>query len=68
MCNEAALDASQLLKDWRGQEGTPSARLNGLLAELAKRFPEAHQPFRSDPPELLYLEAIDALLKKGQGA
>lgn len=43
--------------------GTPEARLSTLLAELAKRFPDAHQPFQSDPPELRYLAAIDALLK-----
>lgn len=43
--------------------GTPAGRLRGLLDELAKRFPEAYDAYRSDPSELRYLEAIDKLLK-----
>lgn len=68
MCNETAHEPHESDDDTHNQAGTPSARLNGLLAELAKRFPEAHEPFRSDPPELRYLAAIDVLLEKGQGA
>ena len=41
--------------------GTPLARLTWLLGELVKRFPEAHRPFASDPPESRYLAALDAL-------
>lgn len=47
-------------RDTRGP-GTPSHRLDSLLKELAKRFPEAEQPFSSRAPEPRYLEAIDRL-------
>lgn len=42
--------------------GTPEARLTYLLEELGRRFPEAEQPYRSDPPEVRFLAAIDTLL------
>jgi hypothetical protein len=42
--------------------GRPSTRLEHLLDGLALRFPLAHSPVRSDPPEPCYLAAIDELL------
>ncbi len=47
-----------------GSPGSPSSRLQHLFDELAKRFPEAEQPYSSQAPEPRYLKAIDKLLKK----
>ena len=44
--------------------GTPAHRLSRLLDELAERFPDAHDPVMSDPPEPKYLAAIDAILPR----
>lgn len=46
----------------RDGPGSPSWRLTRLLDELKKRFPEAHNPIMSDPPEPKYLAAIDRAL------
>lgn len=48
----------------RSGPGTTSSRLTFMLEALAERFPEAHEPFATDPPELRYLKAIDALINK----
>ncbi len=42
-------------------EGTPAARFVLLMDELERRFPDAHSPYASDPPEPRYLAAIDRL-------
>lgn len=42
--------------------GTPGARLDFLLRELALRFPVKDRSFQSDPPELCFRAAIDEAL------
>ncbi len=44
--------------------GSPLYRLEHLIKELAKRFPEAYDAYSSRAPETKLLEAIDALLKR----
>ena len=44
--------------------GSPSYRLQILIEELAKRFPEAYDATSSRAPEPKFLKAIDELIKK----
>jgi hypothetical protein len=46
--------------------GTPMARLQWILDELAKLFPDAHSMLASDPPEPKYIAAIAAALQAQQ--
>jgi hypothetical protein len=46
--------------------GSPIHSLTFLISELHKRFPDAHNPILSDPPEPKYLAAIDSLLAENK--
>ena len=46
------------------EPGSPLARLEYLLGELGKLFPNAHSPASSSPPEPKYLNAIRILIAK----
>lgn len=43
--------------------GSPSYRLQKLIEELAKRFPDAYDAFSSRAPESKLLAAIDKLIE-----
>jgi hypothetical protein len=55
--------------EWRinqlenGGAGTPSLRLSYMLDELCRRFPKATSIYRSEPPEVALLNALDEVLK-----
>lgn len=44
--------------------GTPSARLDAIIIELAKRYPDAYNPFSSRPQEVELIKALDAHVAK----
>ena len=46
--------------------GTPAARLDYVLDQLRERFPNAHPPYSSAPPEPLLLAAIDKAIADAQ--
>lgn len=46
-----------------GGPGTPSYRLDFLITELAKRFPDAYDAYSSMAPESKFLDAIDNLVE-----
>ncbi len=54
------------MDDSSTESGTPKARLTYLLAELARRFPDAVNPLSSQLPETKYLAAIDRLIEKSR--
>lgn len=62
----ALLARLRQLRADRSGPGTPSYRLNWLLAELDKRFPGAVHPLSSSDGEHNYLAAIDALRADGE--
>lgn len=46
--------------------GSPATRLDYILGELIKRFPEAHEAYSSAPPEPPLLAAIDETLREAK--
>jgi hypothetical protein len=61
----AALRAEVEKANYKGP-GSPIHSLTFLISELHERFPDAHNPILSDPPEPKYLAAIDSLLAENR--